>query len=62
MLLYVSYRKIKSIAEQTFEVKVIRNGEERKVLNTELVPGDIYFPKHEIPADSFIVQGDIYVN
>lgn len=45
ILLFFSFKKIKEIAEKTYEVKVIRNSEIVTVLNTELVPGDIYFPE-----------------
>ena len=44
VLLYLSYRKIKEKAELQFEVKVIREGRIKEVLNIDLVPGDLYLP------------------
>lgn len=41
---------------------MVRDGIMTKVKNIELVPGDIYIPEEEIPADSLIVKGDVYVN
>ncbi len=41
ILLYLSFKKIKVMAEKDYEVAVIREGTEKKVKNIELVPGDL---------------------
>lgn len=40
-MLYISYKKIKAIAERVCEIKVMREGKEQKIDSRELVPGDI---------------------
>ena len=62
VMYFLSFKKIKEIAEKTYDVKVIREGTIINIKNIELVPGDIYIPEYEIPADSLIVKGDLYVN
>jgi magnesium-transporting ATPase (P-type) len=46
ILLYISYRRIKEIAEVVVEVEVLRDGSFMKLPSTELVPGDIFIPKN----------------
>jgi magnesium-transporting ATPase (P-type) len=43
-LLYFSYKKIKKIAEKTYNVRVLRNNKYHVILNTQLVPGDLFEP------------------
>lgn len=45
ILLYISYRKIKEIAEKVVPVDVIRNGETLTLPSNHLVPGDLFIPK-----------------
>ena len=44
LLLSRSYQKIKDMAEKLVEVEVIRGGERVKIMNSDLVPGDVYVP------------------
>jgi magnesium-transporting ATPase (P-type) len=46
VMLYVSYKRIKSIAEKISQVDVIRNGQKIKLDSRELVPGDVYIPQN----------------
>lgn len=62
LLLYVSYRKIKEMAEVVVEVEVLRDGAFRNLPSTELVPGDIFIPKNELYCDVVLVNGEVYVN
>lgn len=62
ILLRRSYNKIKETAEKRFDVKVLRDGRFTQVENTDLVPGDIYVPSEEIPCDSIVVRGEMFVD
>ena len=44
------------------KVNVVRNGKMEEIFSEELVPGDIFQPISEIPCDSIVLSGDIYVN
>lgn len=61
-LLRRSYNKIKETAEKEFLVKVLRDGIFYDIKNVDLVPGDLYQPNGEIPCDSIIVQGELFVD
>lgn len=41
---------------------MLRNGTFHEVKNTDLVPGDLYQPKGEVPCDSIIVNGELFVD
>ncbi len=43
-------------------MSVLRDGGYSEVLNIELVPGDIYVPSEEIPCDSIVVRGEMFVD
>ena len=45
LLLYLSFKKIKEMAEKVFKVQVIRNGNKVEIDSNELVPGDIFIPQ-----------------
>jgi len=62
LILYHNFNKVKQIAERTFSLKVLRNGEDVSILNSEIVPGDIYVVENEIPCDSVVMSGDLLVN
>ena len=47
VLLYLSFRRIREIAEKKIEVEVVRDGERVKINSNELVPGDIYIPEEQ---------------
>jgi magnesium-transporting ATPase (P-type) len=61
-LLRKSYNKIKETAEKRFQVQVLRNCKFEQIENTELVPGDLFIPSLEIPCDSIVVRGDLFVD
>lgn len=62
ILLYRSYKQIKQSAERHFQVAVLRGGELKTVDNVDLVCGDIYVPGNEIPCDSIIMNGELFVD
>lgn len=62
ILLVRSYRKIKQTAEKLFPVQVLRQGTLTTLNNTDLVPGDLYLPSAEIPCDSILVRGEMFVD
>jgi P-type E1-E2 ATPase len=64
ILLYVSYLKIKTMAEQHFDVHVIREGREVVIQSNELFPGDVVIPHKddEVSFDGVLMQGEVYVN
>jgi cation-transporting P-type ATPase 13A2 len=62
ILLRRSYNQIKETAEKEYPVTVLRNGNFYEIINTDLVPGDLYVPKGEVPCDSIIVNGELFVN
>jgi magnesium-transporting ATPase (P-type) len=41
VLLYLSYRKIKDMAEKEHAVVVVRDGEQATISHTDIVPGDV---------------------
>jgi hypothetical protein len=41
ILLYLSYRKIKDMAEKEHAVVVVRDGEQATISHTDIVPGDV---------------------
>ena len=51
-----SFKKIKKMAENSFKVKTIRNGEFIEVNSEEIVPFDIYIPGNEVPCDSILIK------
>ena len=59
---YLSFKKIKEMAERNIKIKVIRNKQIVSIDDKELVPGDVFIPEGEIPADSLMVDGNLYVN
>ena len=61
-LLRRSYNQIKETAEKEYPVTVLRDGTFYEIVNTELVRGDLYEPKGEVPCDSIIVAGELFVN
>lgn len=62
ILLRRSYNKIKETAEKEYPVRVLRNGTFYNIKNIDLVPGDLYVPAGEVPCDSVIVQGELFVD
>ena len=62
VLLYRSYKKIKDMAERLVEVEVIRGGQRVKIMNIDLVPGDVYIPSGEVQCDALILKGDAFMN
>lgn len=62
ILLYISYRKIKEIAEKVVEVEVIRSGKSVNIPSSQLVPGDIFIPRDELYCDVILLKGELYVN
>ena len=44
ILLYISFKKIKDIAEKSTPVTVIRSSQQIIVTNHDLVPGDVVIP------------------
>jgi P-type E1-E2 ATPase len=62
ILLYLSYRKIKEMAEKIVSVKVLRNSQFITVESNMLVPGDLIDPEGEMMCDCILVKGEIYVN
>jgi cation-transporting ATPase 13A3/4/5 len=61
-LLKRSYNKIKETAEKLFRVKVLRNGAYEEIDNVDIVPGDLYEPREEVPCDSIVVKGELFVD
>lgn len=57
ILLYISYRKIKEIAEVVVEVEVLRDGSFQRLPSSELVPGDIFIPKNDLYCDVVLLNG-----
>lgn len=62
ILVYLSYKKIKDMAEKTITVRVLRNGEFVEMQSDQLVPGDLIDPLEEIMCDCILMTGEIYVN
>ena len=62
IMLYLSYAKIKAIAEKESETVVVRNGEKITINSNEIVPGDLFVPKEDLPCDCILVSGEVYVN
>ena len=62
IMLYVSYSRIKAMAERQVKVKVIRDKKVQEINCVDLVPGDVFQPKNEIPCDALVLSGDVYVN
>jgi magnesium-transporting ATPase (P-type) len=62
VLLYYSYQQIKQSAEKHFKVSVLRDGELKTVDKVDLVCGDIYVPDHEIPCDSILIEGELFID
>lgn len=62
VLTYLSYKKIKDMAEKTIIVRALRNGEFTEIPSNELVPGDLIDPIGEIMCDCILLKGEIYVN
>jgi cation-transporting P-type ATPase 13A2 len=57
-----SLKKMKQIAERSFKVQVLRNGEFVEVDSSDVVPGDIYMPADEVPCDSIVIGSDLFVS
>jgi len=57
ILLYISFLRIKQIAEKQYDVRVIRNGQEMVILSHALVPGDVVIPQkdEEITFDGILM-------
>lgn len=64
IMLYLSYRKIKEIAEHKFSVEVIREGKQEIIESNELCPGDVLIitKSMKIPCDCLLLTGEAYVN
>lgn len=62
VLTYLSYKKIKDMAEKIIDVRVLRDSHFVEVPCNMLVPGDIIDPVGEIMCDCIVVKGEIYVN
>ena len=62
VLLYRSYQQIKETAEKEFEVTVLRNGRMQTIHNVDLVCGDLYVPNGEIPCDSILLAGELFID
>lgn len=62
MLTYLSYKKIKEMAEAVHIVKVLRDGKFVELESGELVPGDLIVPEGEIVCDCVLVRDEVYVN
>lgn len=62
MLTYLSYKKIKDMAEKMVKVRVLRNSQFIEVDSNMLVPGDLIDPAEEIMCDCIVIKGEIYVN
>jgi len=64
VLLYVSYVKIKEMAERAHDVIVVRNGQRVKVPNSDIVPRDVIVIQEmqEIPCDCLLLTSEAYVN
>jgi magnesium-transporting ATPase (P-type) len=62
IILYISYRKIKALAEVIVSVSVLRNGNFLQLPSSELVPGDIFIPEEELFCDVILLKGELYVN
>ena len=62
VILYISYRKIKDIAEVVVTVSVLRDGAFRGLPSDQLVPGDIFIPSEELSCDVLLLKGEVYVN
>ena len=39
-------------------MEVIRRGERVKIINSELVPGDVYIPEGEVKCDAILIKGE----
>ena len=62
VLLRLSYKKIQEIADKTHLMEVLREGQKLLVDSSELVPGDLFYPKDVIPCDCILISGEVYVN
>lgn len=62
VMLRLSYKKIQEIADKTHLIEVLRGGQKQLVDSSELVPGDLFFPKDVIPCDCVLIRGEVYVN
>jgi cation-transporting ATPase 13A3/4/5 len=62
ILTYLSYKKIKTMAEHAIDVQVLRNGAFAQIPSNQLVPGDIINPNEEIMCDCIVLRGELYVN
>ena len=54
---YLSYKKIKDMAEKEVTVRVLRDRKMIEILNHDLVPGDLLDPEGEIPCDCLLLRG-----
>jgi magnesium-transporting ATPase (P-type) len=62
ILLYISYKKIKEIAERIVSVDVLRDGKYQTIPSNHLAPGDLFVPSEEMLCDSILLRGEVYVN
>ena len=45
IMLYISFDKIKMMAERKIIITVLRNGQKMKIDSVDLVPGDVFEPQ-----------------
>lgn len=62
VILYLSYRKVKQIAEVALSLSVLRDGAFQLLPSSELVPGDLFIPSQELSCDALLLRGELYVN
>lgn len=62
IFIWVSFKKIKQMAERREEVEVLREGQWRRTESWGLVPGDIYRPGEEIVCDGIVMKEDLFVS
>ena len=41
---------------------MLRNGVYQSIDNVDIVPGDLYEPAEEVPCDSIVVKGELFVD
>lgn len=57
ILTYLSYRKIKDMAEKTINVRVFRDKKFIDIPSNMVVPGDLIDPQGEIMCDCILIKG-----
>lgn len=62
IMTYISYKKIKDMAERKIKVRVLRNSKFTEVDSDELVPGDLVDFDAEIMCDCILLSESMFVN